>query len=305
MADTSARDPETWPAPIIAAVDGSQMAYRAVAWAAAEAELRRWPLHIVVAYGVEPRREKYAPVTEAEREEFRWAAEDILAEAIRVARDVTAGADVSITTEAIDAPALTTLVEMSATARMIVVGNRGRGTMRRALLGSVSAGLARRAHCPVTVVHDSTEAGVGASGRPVVVGVDGTENSMPAVETAFEEASRRKAPLLAVHAWRESSGFDLEVVGWETIRRREDRVLAESLAGFGERFPEVAVERVVTCDTPVHALLEHTEDAQLLVVGSRGRGGFAGLVLGSVSIAMLHAATCPVLVVRSEEKEIR
>ncbi|WP_067822185.1 universal stress protein [Nocardia inohanensis] len=297
MADQTA--PVTGEHPVVAGVDGSEISYQAVAWAAAEAVLRHRPLRIVLAYGLPIGRETRTSLGAAEMAAMRAEAERVLTEAARVARHAASEPTLDITTEAIDDLVLPTLIERSKQAALMVVGNRGRGAIRRAVLGSVSTGLSRYAHCPVAVVHGDAEAGAGS--KPIVVGVDGSANSLPAVRMAFEEASRREVPLIAVHAWSDSSGFDLEVVGWNTIRKTEDVLMAEGLAGFGEEFPDVKVERYVVCDTPVRALLEHAAGAQLLVVGTHGRSGFAGLVLGSVSTALLHDAECPVLVVRSRE----
>ncbi|MEC3957886.1 universal stress protein [Nocardia sp. CDC153] len=302
MSDTTAPEPDTSPRPIVVGVDGSQISYQAVAWAAVEAELRQWPLHLVVAYGVQSGREPFTALGVAEKGAVRSEGLRVLAEAARIAHHAAPGNTFSLTSEAVDELALPALMRRSARARMMVVGNRGRGAIRRAVLGSVSTGLARHAHCPVTVVHGDLDIERLGVDRPVIVGVDGTENSLPAVRMAFEEASLRKAPLIAVHSWCDTSGFDLEVVGWETIRQSEDVLLAEGLAGFGEEFPDVSVERHVTYETPVRALLDYSDRAQLLVVGTHGRGGFAGVVLGSVSTALLHVANCPVLVVRSQEE---
>ncbi|MFF0633293.1 universal stress protein [Nocardia sp. NPDC004151] len=300
MPDTATRRSDSDPWPIVVGVDGSQTSYQAVAWAAVEAESRGWPLHIVVAYGVQSSREPWTAHGMVEHAAVRDEARRVLAEAVRTAHHAAPEDTIALTTETVEEPALATLIERSERARMIVVGNRGRGAIRRAVLGSVSTGLARRAHCPVAIVHGEPDFGRSTLDRSVVVGVDGSENSLPAVRMAFEEASLRKAPLIAVHAWSEVSGFDLEVAGWNAIRQHEDVLLAEALAGFAEEFPDVRVERHIRCDTPVRTLLDFADGAQLLVVGSHGRGGFDAMVLGSVSTAVLYAATCPVLVVRSQ-----
>lgn len=284
--------------PIVAAVDGSKISYQAVMWAAVDAELRRCPLHIVTSNAIPT---GYGLGSTLGDPEVEWLREDgrrVLAEASAAARDVVPGATIPITTESTFELPIPTLIAHSRVARMVVVGNRGRGAIGRAVMGSVSTALARHAHCPVAVVHGSAHTDPVSARRPVVVGVDGSPNSMRAVETAFEEASRRKVSLVAVHAWSDTSGYDLPVRGWDDIRESQDILLAESLAGFGERFPDVAVERIVVCDRPIQSLLEYADDAQLLVVGSHGRGGFASMLLGSTSTAVLHAAECPVIVVR-------
>ncbi|MGW4330013.1 universal stress protein [Nocardia sp. NPDC004573] len=283
--------------PIVVAVDGSATSYHAAAWAAADAALHRARLHIVTSVSVRPGYGVGATLTEADVEWLRKDGERVLTEAARVARTTAAGEALTISTELTVAPIIPDLIDRSGRARTLVVGSRGLGAFRRELLGSVSAAMTRHAHCPVAVVRSTSATDPLTSGKPVLVGVDGTTNSVPAVELAFEEASRRKVGLIALHTWSDSSGIDL-VPGWDAVREREDALLAENLAGFGERYPDVAVRRVLVRDRPVRSLLDQSEDAQLLVVGSHGRGGFTGMLLGSTSAALLHSVECPILVVR-------
>jgi nucleotide-binding universal stress UspA family protein len=140
---------------------------------------------------------------------------------------------------------------------------------------------------------------------PVVVGVDGSPASELAIAAAFEEASSRRAPLIAVHAWSDVTYEDFYgtvriVPQWESLEEDEERLLAQRLAGWQEKYPDVEIRRVLRRDRPRHALLEAAEKAQLVVVGSRGRGGFTGMLLGSTSQALVQHAGCPVLVVRPE-----
>ncbi|WP_460700804.1 universal stress protein, partial [Nocardia thraciensis] len=93
------------------------------------------------------------------------------------------------------------------------------------------------------------------------------------------------------------------ILGWDVIRDTEDAVFAESLAGFGERYPDVPVRRILVRDRPVRSLLEESEKAQLVVVGSHGRGGFAGMLLGSTSAALVQSVDCPIIVVRQPAKD--
>ncbi|WP_159844091.1 universal stress protein [Nocardia sp. CY41] len=283
--------------PIVVAVDGSATSYHAAAWAAADAALHRARLHIVTSVSVRPGYGLGATLTEADVEWLRKDGERVLTEAARVARTTAAGEALTISTELTVAPIIPDLIDRSGRARTLVVGSRGLGAFRRELLGSVSAAMTRHAHCPVAVVRSTSATDPLTSGKPVLVGVDGTTNSVPAVELAFEEASRRKVGLIALHTWSDSSGIDL-VPGWDAVREREDALLAENLAGFGERYPDVAVRRVLVRDRPVRSLFDQSEDAQLLVVGSHGRGGFTGMLLGSTSAALLHSVECPILVVR-------
>ncbi|MEU1960620.1 universal stress protein [Nocardia sp. NPDC019304] len=283
--------------PLVVAVDGSATSYHAAAWAAADAALHRARLHIVTSVPVRPGYGPGATLTEADVEWLRKDGERVLTEAARVARTTAAGEALTISTELTVAPIIPDLIDRSRSARMLVVGSRGLGAFRRELLGSVSTAMTRHAHCPVAVVRSTSATDAFSSGKPVLVGVDGTTNSVPAVELAFDEASRRKVGLIALHAWSDSSGIDL-VPGWDAVREREDALLAENLAGCGERYPDVAVRRVLVRDRPVRSLLDQSDEAQLLAVGSHGRGGFTGMLLGSTSAALLHSVECPIIVVR-------
>ncbi|MBF6137328.1 universal stress protein [Nocardia otitidiscaviarum] len=302
MADNSVPATDRGATPIIVAVDGSEISYQAVKWAAVEADLRRAPLHIITSYAVPTGRGSRTGMGAAETAWLRSDGARVLGEASTVAHATVPGESITVSTEFTFDPIIPTLMRLSADAAMIVVGNRGRGAVRRALLGSVSTAISRRAQCPVAVVHGVSETDADAARLPVVVGVDGTENSQPAIEMACEEASRRKVGLLAVHAWGETNGYDLPVVGWTAIHETEAVLLGQGMAGFAERYPEVPMERVVVCDTPVRALLNHADKAQLLVVGTHGRGGFPGMLIGSTSTALLQHAQCPVLVVRHDTK---
>ena len=136
---------------------------------------------------------------------------------------------------------------------------------------------------------------------PVVVGVDLPATSEAAIEFAMEAAAARSAAVVAVHAWSGQlllPGLTRIMADWNLIETEERRALSEQMAGWTEKFPGVPVEVVVSRDGPAQSLLAEADRAQLIVVGSRGRGGFAAIVLGSVSNALLHRAPCPVAVVR-------
>jgi nucleotide-binding universal stress UspA family protein len=158
-------------------------------------------------------------------------------------------------------------------------------------------------HCPVAVIHERPCQTTPTVLGPVVLGVDGTANSDSAIAVAFDEASVRGVDLVAVHAWSDVtlatfSPHD-EGLPWASIDTGEQASLAESLAGWKEQYPDVGVSAVVVQDRPVRNLLSYTDTAALLVVGSRGRGGFASMLLGSTSTALLHSAECPLMIVRS------
>lgn len=203
-----------------------------------------------------------------------------------------------ISSEMVSGPSVPTLVAESRDAALIVVGCRGRGALARGLLGSVSTGLVHHALCPVAIIHDEDPLMPHPSQAPVVVGLDGSPASEKAVGIAFEEASFRGVDLVAVHAWSDTGVFEFPGADWSTQQAEAEEVLSERLSGWQERYPDVLVRRVVVADKPAHQLLEQAESAQLLVLGSHGRGGFAGMLLGSVGTAVVHAAKMPVIVAR-------
>ncbi|MEU6562885.1 universal stress protein [Nocardia nova] len=285
--------------PVVAAVDGSAVAYHAAAWAAAHAALHDRRLHLVTSISVAG---GFGPGPILTEDDMSWLhidGERILLEAARIARAATGDHPPVITTEVTTDPIIEHLIEQSKRARGIVVGSRGLGAIRRSLLGSVSTAIVHHAECPVTVVRTISATDAVSAVKPVLVGIDGSENSVPAVEFAFAEASRRNVGLVAVHAWSDiSTALDPAIVGWDTVRESEDAALAESLAGYAERYPDVKVHRALVLDRPVRSLLAESENAQLLVVGSHGRGGFTGMLLGSTSDALVHSVECPITVVR-------
>ncbi|MFX0577900.1 universal stress protein [Nocardia nepalensis] len=282
---------------IIAAVDGSASSYHAAAWAAVDAALHHCPLRILTSVAV-PDFGPDRPLGEADMEWLRRDGERILNEAARIAHQAAPGAELELATEVIFASIIPTLILRSAQARMLVVGSRGIGAFQRGLLGSVSTALTHHAHCPVAVIHGNSALDPVSVTKPVLVGVDGSDNSVPAIELAFEEASRRKVGVTALHTWSDASSIDLPHSGWEAARESEQALLAENMAGYTEKYPEVTVLRILALDRPVRALLEESVNAQLLVVGSHGRGGFASMLLGSTCNALLHTAECPMIVVR-------
>ncbi|WIX76649.1 universal stress protein [Amycolatopsis carbonis] len=279
---------------IVVGVDGSDQALDAVRWAAAEAAPRALPLQLVSA--VDPAiavATAGPPVVEEAVEAIEQIAKADLEKAAQLAR-VTA--DITVRTEYFPSPAIPVLVEQSKHARLLALGASGRGGYAGMLLGSTAVSVVARSECPVVVVRPAAE-----PAGPVVVGVDGNETSLGALAAAFDEAAWRRAPLVAVHSWFDSDyllATQYGLVEGEPEEEEQAQVLAESLAGWQEKYPDVTVQRVVVRDHPRHQLLEWSHKAQLVVVGSRGRGGFKGLVLGSTSQALIQHASCPVMVVR-------
>ncbi|ONM50207.1 universal stress protein [Nocardia donostiensis] len=283
-------------APVLVGADGSPAAMQAVRWAAHEAACQRCALHIVYAVGVPidvGPTFGYAPI---DGETCRRAGQ-VTAEATRDVATAAAVpiADIEIETFVADAAPVPLLRDCSAHARLLVVGTRGLGAFRRGLLGSVSTSLARHARCPVAVVPEHPPDPRG----PVVVGVDGSPYSARAIQIAFAVAARRDVELVAVHAWSEFYRY----LSRDELQEEAAGLLAENLAGYRERYPDLRVRRTIVADRPARALLDAATDPQLLVVGSRGRGGFAGMTLGSVSQAVLHAAHCPVLIARASDRD--
>lgn len=278
---------------IVVGVDGSQSGLEAVTWAVREAARRGTAVrivHVMAAWAAElPEEGRFAEVG-------RWMREN--AQAVLAAAADRARADgpgVAVERRLIPGEPLPALLDAAAEAELLVVGNHGLGGFRGLLLGSVALGLAGRTACPLVVVRGTAE-----PRREVVVGVDGSPAGAAAIDFAFAEAARRGATLRAVHARR--SLLPRGVLGPAPALPRdgaERRLLAEALAGRRERHPDVKVVEQIADGHPVDLLRQAAQDADLLVVGSRGLGGIRGLVLGSVSHALLHHAECPVAVVPS------
>ncbi|GHH40731.1 universal stress protein [Lentzea cavernae] len=283
--------------PVVAGVDGSSSALAASRWAAREAARRGAPLYLVSAFGWSGKRHLGDPGLGRYRDAMVQEAWRTVGAAADAARHAAEGVEVSEMT--VDGFPVPLLVTESRTAELLVIGDRGLGGFTSLLVGSVAIRLAAQAECPVVVVRgeDSVDAG------PVVAGVDGSPISEAALGFAFEAADARGVPLVAVHVWNDYAvGAPVPHPGeWGAVEADEHRLLAERLAGWSEKFPDVVVRREVVRDRPAHALIEHATrtGAQLVVVGSHGRGSAAGLVLGSVSHAVLHHSPCPVAVVRS------
>ena len=187
--------------------------------------------------------------------------------------------------------------------RLVVVGCLGTGTLRGRHLGSVSSGLVYHAHCPVAVIHDEApltcrcRAGPGAGGDRRLAGVGVGDRDRVRRSLAPEGRAGGLARLERRGCVR-FGVLDSHGTGWPALKSIEDETLAERLAGWCERYPDVSVRRVVVRDEPARQLVDQSEWAQLVVVGSHGRGGFAGMLLGSVSAAVVMLARVPVIVAR-------
>ncbi len=280
---------------VVVGVDGSAPSGAAVRWAAHEAVLRKVRLTLVIATSTMPWPAAPAPADLRQRQELTSQA--ILDNAVKIAEDaIKDGGEAEVSSQLLHSAPAPTLVDMSKDADMVVVGARGLGAVRSVLLGSVSTGLIHHAYSPVAVIHDEASL---QSRDAVLLGSDGSPASEVATAIAFEEASLRGTRLVALHAWRDADMAHIPSLEESAQRSAAEETLAERLAGWRERYPEVAVTRIVEYDRPATRLLEHSKLAQLVVVGSHGRGGFAGMLLGSVSTKVAQAAHTPVIVARS------
>jgi len=290
----------TTPRPyILVGIDGSASALHALTWAGDEAERRNLPLRLVHAvdygsfgYGFNlSASASFYDHFDADGTEFLTRAKDHVFEQ---------HPNLEVSTAKVTAQPVPTLVELSKDAFITVVGSSGLGRFTGMMAGSVSVSLTATGHSPVVVVRAPRTPAAG----PVIVGVSGSPSSEEAIAWAFEEASMRDAELVAVHVWNDlPPSYVYAYTAWDTMdldiaEQQQHEIVAERLAGWQEKYPDVAVRRVIEMGKPVDILLRHAEHAQLIVVGSRGHGDVAGFFLGATSHALIHQAVCPVLIAR-------
>jgi nucleotide-binding universal stress UspA family protein len=283
---------------VVVGVDGSEVAERAAGWAAGEARRRHVPLRVVQVAGWASIPHQYGDSRFGPdlRPVLLRAVQSQVADAARVACEAEPG--LAVEPVVLGGYPVPRLLDEARSAQLMVIGDRGLGGVAGLLTGSVAVALAAQGTCPVVVVRGRSE----PSDGPVVVGVDGTPVSEAALAAAFEAADARSVPLVAVHAWRDlyldptvptpAEPYAPQPQGWVE--------LAERVAGWCGKYPDLPVRRVVVRDAPSRVLVEQSAAAQLVVVGSRGHGGLEGLLLGSVSHAVLHRAHCPVMIVRGD-----
>lgn len=268
---------ETVTASVTVGIDGSGRDRTAVAWGVRAARAYRVPVRLVHAYT---------------RDDVRVGNRLLAAEDLARTLDP----DVIVHPVAAEGSPVDVLREQSAKSLVVVLAPHA-GEPIDGMTWSTTTTVAAAAGCPVVSV-----ARTYPDGGPVVVGVDGSRISEPALAFAFAHAATVGAELVAVHSWQDSAeetpssdGF-----GIEAVREAEERVLAERLAGWQERYPGVAVRRVVAHGRAADALAEQASAAQLLVVGTSGRAGLSGLLHGSTSQALLYQPPCPLAIVPTD-----
>lgn len=279
--------------PIVVGYDGSPSAQQAVKWAAAEGLRTGRPLLLAHAFVWPAVPMALAGPGIYPQGMARRDAERMVQEA--AAEAAKAHPKVTITGTLLDGPPAVVLVERSREASLVVLGNRGHGGFAQLLLGSTGVAVSAHAHCPVVIVRGDER----PAPAHVLVGVDGSPSSLLALRYAFAQAADRAVPLRVVRVWNMSEPM------WsvsENVPRdlvaAEQKALDELLANWRAEYPDVEVVAEVVVDAPGRALVRASREAELAVVGSRGRGGFTGLLLGSVSQQLLHHSHCPVAVIR-------
>lgn len=290
--------------PIVVGIDGSETAQHALVWAARDAARRHASLMIVhVCLPLEFNAPREVPLPHSYGEAMMIQGRAWLDEAAAAAR--TAEPQIQVSTDLVRADIATTLIARSAGAQLTVLGSRGLGGFAGLLVGSIAVALTSHSRGPVAIVRTANPDAQPPTTGSVVVGVDG-RNSDAAVDYAFEAASLRGVPLVAVRAWTESldsSHWEAIpfVADWDAIEQAHREHLSEQLAAWRQKYPHVAVQELVVQGRPAHSLIRQSRNAQLVVVGSRGRGGFTGLLLGSTSQALLNHSACPVVVARAQD----
>jgi nucleotide-binding universal stress UspA family protein len=289
---------QTMQGTIAVGVDGSESAARALTWAVTQAMAEHRALTLVHAVPAVAPEFIGAGVVEASN--ARRLMEDegrtVLAAAHAEVQRTAPGLDVHQVFELLDPREV--LLRVSESASMVVVGSRGRGHVRSLLLGSVSVAMVRHAHCPVVVVRPGNR---GTVRNGILLGLDVAPESRPVLEFAYRQASLRELPLTVLDcAWDAlvwSMGAYLVPDPGETDVDEQRLLMAESLAGMGEKYPDVTVTRQLAHGLPQTELAGLADRMDLIVVGAHQESRMSQALFGSVSVSVVEAATCPVAVV--------
>jgi nucleotide-binding universal stress UspA family protein len=281
---------------VLVGVEGLPHSDDALVWAARAAEQRGAVLRLVHATG-----SPILAIDVLDDESFVAGAETLLAKAAARVAEVAPRVDVeTLVDRRLPAQALT---DGASGAELVVVGTHRLSVAERVFAGSLAYQVAAGAACPVVVVPGP----VALDATGVVVGVDGSADGLEAVALGAAEADRTGQALHVVHAWQEPAVYaavDVVPAGTAEVVRDAERVaLSESVAGLGEKYPDLVVHELLVHGQPATALLDAAEDSRLVVIGSRGRHGLARLLLGSVSHTVVLHASCPVMVARVHHVE--
>lgn len=292
---------------VVVGYDGSAHSQAALAWAAAEAERRGRPLtvvHVLDYVGMIPSPMGPFSWPDVDDENFARTAKD----GVELARKSATSIEITAVTRI--GQVAGTLIDFSPGADLLVVGTRGHSEFTGTVLGSVSFTVSAYAHCPVVVVRGRSD--LPTDGLPVVVGVDGSLCSDEAVLYGADVAAASESPLSIVSAYRtfastpwggSGSSIDLESEGrpnFDTVARESAQNVVLAAARIaGNAYPELIITEQSAEGPPARVLASAAEGAALLVIGSRGYGGFAGLLLGSVGHSLIHLAPCPVTILHS------
>lgn len=288
---------------VVAGYDGSAESVAAVRWAAGSARRLGLPLQVVHVWGLSGQLD--TPPLRAVSAYVRAGAQEVADEGARLAREAEPDVDVTAVLE--DGPPARALVDRAAGAFLVVLGRQGSSRLTGVLMGSVALGTVQHAPCPVVVVPrtavDREQVGL------AVVGADGSPQSLGAVDAAGRYASGAGAAVRVVSCWQGGAGHGRAWAAWsregpgtrpdDLARQVAERARDAAVARLVERHPGVTADGVVEEGPAARVLAGHAEEADVLVVGTRGRGGLAGLVLGSVSNSLVARAACPVLVSRA------
>ncbi|MGN8048490.1 universal stress protein [Curtobacterium sp. 22159] len=284
--------------PIVVGFDGSDPAVAALERALVLAERLSSPVEVVTSWrwpltwSTLPVANTWSPHDDAE--EIRRHADEI------IGRHASLGVDVR--TRTVEGGPAETLLAAADAARLLVVGSRGRGGFRGLLLGSVSTACIQHATCPVLVDRgDTTTADADAPRRPIVVGVDGSPESGRALRFAVTLGRRLGLPVRTITTWQWPDALNRDEPPFDHWSPEQDALATASSAldaADDVIDDDVDVESELIEGRPAEVLLEAGRDASFLVLGSRGLGGFRGLLVGSVTQECAQHATCPVLVHR-------
>ncbi|MEV7431339.1 universal stress protein [Nocardioides sp. NPDC092400] len=297
---TATTDSQVPAGSVVVGVDGSTHAADAVAWAAEQAALegrRLVLLHAADAVSATASLWMASMAVDPGqvRHDIEVAGREVLAEAAAGVREARPGLEVVELLQLVDPRQA--LLDASTAAAVVVVGSHGRGPVSSLLLGSVGVAVARHATSPVVVVRPTAR---GVARRGVVVGVDGTAGSLPALEAAYRQASERRLPLTVVHCFWDvvAATGPAEVLAPTAADVEEIRLLVgESISGMAEEFPDVPVTVELARGLAEEVLGRGSAAHDLVVVGRQQHGPVSALLRGSVSTAVLERAACPVLVV--------